>query len=145
MAITMLWYGNGVLKVANQSVNWASDSIKIALLTSSYSFDQDNHTHFGDVSTYEISGPGYTAGGLTIGTKSITYDGPTNETRFLGDDVTWTGATFSCRYAAVYDDTPATGSKWLLGLIDFGATVSVASSAFPVSFTSRKVLKITAA
>lgn len=54
------------------AVDFLSDTIKCALATSSYSPNLDTHEVFSDV-TNEVSGTGYTAGGATLGTKTIVY------------------------------------------------------------------------
>jgi hypothetical protein len=144
MATSSFWYGSGLLKVAQQSLNWAgTDTFKAALTTSAYVPNQDTHTHFGDV-TSEVVGTGYTAGGMSLLNRSITYDAASNEVRFLADDISWTDSTLTARYLVIYNDTPAAGSKWLLGWVNFGADqISVASS-FPISFSARRVLRQTA-
>lgn len=53
-------------------VDFLSDTIKIALMTNTYSVNLDTHETFADI-TNEVSGTGYTAGGATLGTKAITY------------------------------------------------------------------------
>ena len=55
---------------------------------------------FGEVSAYEISGSGYTAGGVSMTAKAITTAART--TSFSAAAVTWTNATFTSRYAAIY-------------------------------------------
>ena len=45
-------YGNFLLKALNKEVDFDSDTIKVALLSSSYTPDQDAHDYLNDVSTY---------------------------------------------------------------------------------------------
>jgi len=54
------------------AVDYLSDTIKILLTTSSYAPNLDTHETKADV-TNEVSGTGYSAGGATLGTKTITY------------------------------------------------------------------------
>lgn len=73
-------YGNAILKLYNQEVNWLSDTIKFMLVSSSYVFNQDSHIYKSDIS-YEISGAtGYSAGGLTLSSKTATYYGSNSAT-----------------------------------------------------------------
>ena len=68
------------------AIAWASDTIKVALTTVTYSPAQDTDDFFNDV-TNEVTGTGYTAGGATLGTKSSTYDTATDTIRLdLWDD-----------------------------------------------------------
>lgn len=56
----------------SSAVDFLSDTIKAALTTNTYSQDLDTHEFFNSV-TNEITGTGYTAGGVTLGSKTITY------------------------------------------------------------------------
>ena len=113
-------YGN-VLKAAfNKEIDFDSDTIKVALVSSSYTPNQDTHDYWDDVVANEVTGTGYTAGGATLASKSVTYDGATNTLTFDAADVTWSSSTITARYAVVYDDSGATnGQKALLGYYDF--------------------------
>lgn len=83
----------------------------------------------------EISGTGYTAGGVTI-TKTA---GPTNtngtETAAYLDftDAEWTGATFSdVRGCVIYNDSD--GDNTALAWIDFGGAYAVTSGTFTIQW-----------
>lgn len=52
--------------------DYITDTIKIALATSTYAFNLDTHEVFSDV-TNEVTGTGYTAGGNTLASKTIVY------------------------------------------------------------------------
>ena len=43
-------YGNFLAKALNKEVDWDSDTIKVALLTSAYTPNQDTHDYYDDVS-----------------------------------------------------------------------------------------------
>ncbi len=72
MAVTAKWYANAFLKMLAKEISWSSDTIKVALTTSSYSPSQATHDYFDDV-TDEVTGAGYTAGGATLASKTIAY------------------------------------------------------------------------
>jgi hypothetical protein len=55
------------------SIDWLSDTIKVALLANTYTPAKDTHEFFGDVNADEVSGAGYTVGGATLGSKTLTY------------------------------------------------------------------------
>lgn len=54
------------------AIDFLSDTIKASLHTSSYTPNLDTHETFSQV-TNEVTGTGYTAGGVTLGSKTITY------------------------------------------------------------------------
>lgn len=115
---TVKWYGTAINKMATKSINWTSDTIKVALVTSSYTPDQDTDATWSNVSANEVSGTGYTAGGKTLASKTLTYDASTNTWVFDAADAVWTGLTATFRYAVIYDTT---ATNALICYIDFGS------------------------
>jgi len=138
-------YGNFLLKALNKEVDFDSDTIKVALLTSSYTPDQDAHDYFNDVSTYEVSGTGYTAGGATLASKTATYDSSTNVIVLDAADVTWSSSTITARYAVVYDSTGTASTSALIGYVDFGSDQSSTNGNFTITWDSTGIVRITVA
>lgn len=99
---------------------------------------------FDDV-TNEISGTGYSAGGVTLANKAASYTGGTNVVALDADDAQWTTASFTARYAVIYKSTGTSSTSPLLGYVDFGADQTVSSGTFTIQWASDGVLKITAA
>lgn len=95
------------------------DTIKVALVTSSYTFDPDTHDFFDDI-TNEFSGTGYTAGGATLGSQSVTFVGASNRIKLDGADTTWTSSTITAAGAVIYKSTGTAGTSPLIAYIDFG-------------------------
>jgi hypothetical protein len=143
MAVTAFWYGNAMVKALNKEIDWDTDNIKVALLTSAYVPNQDTHTYFSDV-TNEAVGTGYTAGGQGLASKTITYTGATNVIALDAADVTWGSSTITARYGIIYDDTPATAvTKPLLAYVDFGVDQSSTNGNFTLTWDANGILKIT--
>jgi len=112
-------------------------TFKLALLADTYT-PAASHVNFGDVSAHQISGTGYTAGGAALG--SVTW-GQTGGTGTLdAADVSWTSATFTARYAVLYDDTAANDP--LVKLFDFSANKSCSNGTFTVQFNASGILTI---
>lgn len=63
-------YGNGILHLAQAGINWASDTHKCTLHTSSYSPNYGTHAHQSDLSNEVGAGNGYSTGGNTLNTLS---------------------------------------------------------------------------
>lgn len=114
------WFGPAIGKVLGKQVDLVNDSIKVGLVTASYTPNQDTHDEWADVSANEASGTGYTAGGKVLSSKTMTYDSANNWWTFDAADLTWTSVSVSFRYAVIYDDTAS--GKPLLGYVDFGTT-----------------------
>lgn len=83
---TWYFYGNGRKFISNGSIDLDTDTIKVALATSSYTPNKDTHNYFDDI-TNEVSGTGYTAGGATLASKTITL------TAAASWATTWASAT----------------------------------------------------
>ena len=101
-------------------IDWDTDTIKVALLTSAYTPDVATHDFFDDVSANEVAGDGYVAGGATI--ANITVIEAAGVTIVDGDDVTFLQQALGftdARYAVIYKDSGAAASSPLMGYIDF--------------------------
>jgi hypothetical protein len=139
-------YGSFLGKALNKEIDWDTDTIKVALLSSSYTPNQDSHDYYDDVSGSEVTGTGYTAGGATLASKTLTYDGASNVTVLDAADVTWAASSITARYAVVYDDSGATaGQKALLGYVDFGSDQSSTSGNFTITWDSTGIFRFTVA
>lgn len=139
-------YGKVFLAALNKEIDWDSDTIKVMLLSSSYTPNQDTHDYLDDVSTYQVTGTGYTAGGATLASKTITYDSATNTVVLDAADVTWASSTITARYAVVYDDTPATSAtKPLIGYIDLVSDQASNNGNFTIEWDATGIMRITVA
>ena len=138
-------YGNFLVKALNKEVDYDTDTIKVALLTSSYTPDQDAHDYLNDVSSYEVSGTGYTAGGNTLASKTVTYDSANNVIVLDAADTTWASSTITARYAVVYDSTGTASTSTLIGYVDFGSDQSSTNGNFTITWDSTGIVRITVA
>jgi hypothetical protein len=134
-------YGSFPAKLANKEIDWDTDTIKVALCTSSYTPDQDTHDYFNDV-TNEVSGTGYTAGGATLASKTVTYTSGTNTQTFDAADVTWASSTITARYAVIYDSTGTAGTSALIGYVDFGSNVVSSGGDFTIQWNASGIFTI---
>ncbi len=131
-----LVYNRGIYNVVANVHDLANDVLKVMLLADTYTPDKD-HNVLADVSTHEISGTGYTAGGATLANVTVTEDDTNDRVTLDGDDVVWANATFTARYAVIYDDTPAGDPLWKL--VDFGANVSASGADFTVAWAAEGI------
>lgn len=135
MAVSAFPYGQFWMALAVGHFNLTSDVLKVMLTTSTYNPDVDADEFLTDV-TGEVSGTGYTAGGKTLTTVTLTYDA-TNHRAVLGaDTVTWTGATFVAHRAVLYKSTGTAATSRLIGYIDFGVDKTYTSEDFELSFSN---------
>lgn len=125
----------------NGSIDLDSDTIKVALVTSSYTPSQDDHDFFDDV-TNEVSGTGYTAGGATLGSKTVTQDNTNNRGVFDAADPSWTTSTITARGAVIYKSTGTAGTSRLICYIDFGQDYTSSNGTFSIVFSADGILYI---
>lgn len=133
MAVTFKLYGSLPAKLANKEIDFDTDTIKVALATSLYTPDQDAHAYFSSI-TNEVTGTGYTAGGATLASKTVTYTAGTNTQAFDAADTTWPASTITARYAIVYESTGTAATSALIGYVDFGADVSTTADTFTITW-----------
>lgn len=85
----IVFYNDYMTEFLRGTLDHDTDSIKI-ILVSSYTPDYDNDSAYADVTTYEYSsGSGYTAGGVTATTPSISQDNTNNMGVLDIDDPYW--------------------------------------------------------
>lgn len=133
-------------KAFNKEIDYDSDTIKVALLTSAYTPAQTTHDYYDDVVGSEVSGTGYTAGGQTLASKTVTQDTANKVTIIDAADVTWASSTITARYAVIYDDTPSTNAtKPLLGYVDFGSDQSSSNGNFTLTWDATGIIRVTVA
>jgi len=142
MAVSAKLYGTVLAALASASINWGSDTIKVALTTSSYTPDQDAHDYFSDI-TNEVTGTGYTAGGATVASKTNAYTSGTNTIALDAADVTWSSSTITARYAVVYKDTGTASTSPLIGYVDFGADQSSSAGPFTITWDAAGIATFT--
>lgn len=139
-------YGNFLLKALNKEVDWDTDTIKVALVGSGYTPNQDSHDYWDDVVANEVTGTGYTAGGATLASKTATYDSGTNVVILDAADTVWASSTITARYAVIYDDAGGTNAqKVLVGYVDFGSDQSSTNGNFTVTWDATGIVRITVA
>lgn len=139
-------YGSVVAKAFNKEIDLDSDTIKVALLTNAFTPNQDTQDYFDDVVAQEVAGTGYTAGGVTLTNKTVTYDAATNTFIFDADDVVIANSTITARYAVVYDASPSTNAtRPLIGYVDFSSDQSSTAGNFTITWDSSGILRATVA
>jgi len=108
--------------LATGAIDFSSDSFKIILMQSGFTFNKDTHHQYSDVSASELgTGNGYTQNTKTLAGVSVTEDDTDDRTEVTWSNVTWTasgGAIGPTPGAIIFDDTHADDA--IVGYIDFG-------------------------
>ena len=102
------------------------DTIKIALYEATADLTSATTVYTTD---QEITGTGYTAGGNTLTGATVQSSGNTAYVSF--NNSTWSGASFTCRGALIYNASKANRS---IAVLNFGSDKTVASQTFEIEF-----------
>lgn len=128
--------------IANGSIDLDTDTIKVMLVTSSYTPNQDSHSKRSDV-TNEVTGTGYSAGGASLANKTVTQDNTNNKGVFDADNITWSTSTITARGAVLYKSRGgASSADELICYIDFGSDYSSSSGDFTITFGVSGILTL---
>lgn len=140
------FYGLFFKSLLNKEIDFDTDNIKIMLLTNAYTFDQDTHQYKSSI-TNEVSGTGYTAGGQTLTSVTVTYDTATNTIKLDAADPSWTGSTLTgVRKAVIYDSTPGTdATRPLIAYLESDADLSTTSGTLSITFDAAGIATVTVA
>ena len=126
MAISQAMCTSFKAEILDEQHDLVADTIKIALFTSRASLGASTTAYS---TSNEISGTGYSAGGVALSSKVVTTSSTT--AYFDADDPTWTGASFTARGALIYNST---NSDKAIAVLDFGGDFTVSGGTFKIVF-----------
>ena len=126
MAITQAMCTSFKADILNKEQDLEADTLKIALYTSSATLGATTTAYS---ATNEVSGTGYSAGGVTLTSKTVATTGTT--AYFDAADPEWTSASFTARGALIYNSTNADKA---IAVLDFGGDFTVSSGTFRIVF-----------
>jgi len=111
--------------LATKQIDFATDSFKIILMGTGFTFDKDTHHGYADVSASELAtGNGYTQNTKLLAGVVVTENDTTDLAEITWDNVVWTasgGSIGPTPGAIIFDDTPTTPqADPIVGYIDFG-------------------------
>ena len=129
--------GDGNTKI---DLSTGGDTIKVALVTSSYTPNEATHDFFDDV-TNEVTGTGYTAGGATLASQDWTV--ASNVAKFDAADTTWTTSSITARAAVIYKSTGVDSTSPLIAYIDFAADKVSDGGTFQITWHSSGIITLT--
>ena len=125
-------------KIGDGTIDLDTHTFYIMLLTSAYTIDATDAV-IGDLSGEVANGNGYATGGKAL--TGVTWNFSGAVATFDADDVSWSSATFTARYAVIYDYTAST--KDLVVLLDFGADKSPSNGTLALTFNASGIFRLT--
>lgn len=142
---TANWYGQAAMgqfgATAARRMDWVGDTINVMLTASTYTEDLDAHDFRNDV-TNEVTGTNYSAGGIALSGKTLTYDSASNESRMDANDPTFTNITVSgIRKAVFYKVVGTAATDPVLFIYVFDGDQTVAAADFIVQLAATGAAK----
>lgn len=128
-----VFYDNGKKNLWNGVIDLSADTIKVMLVTSSYTPSQTTHEYKSSV-TNEVTGTGYTAGGVALTSQAVTADTTNHRGKFTADNVTWSTSTITAAGAVIYKSTGTDSTSPLIGYVDFGGNKSSSAGNFTIQW-----------
>jgi hypothetical protein len=127
-----LIYNSCIDDTARGNIDFDSNTFKAMLVTSSYTPNKDNDDKRDDV-TNEVTGTGYTAGGVTS-TVTVTKDNANDRVTIQFGAVSWATSTITARGCVYYKSRGgASSADELVAYNDFGSDVSSSGGTFSVA------------
>jgi hypothetical protein len=127
-----LIYNSAIDDMARNNIDFDSNSFKALLVTSSYVPNKDTHDKRDDV-TNEVSGTGYTAGGVAT-VCTVTKDTANDKVTLSFAAVSWASSTITARALVIYKSLGgASSADALVCYVDFGSDVSSTGGTFSVT------------
>ena len=127
-----LIYNSAIDEMARGDIDFDTNTFKAMLVTSTYSPNKDTHDFRDDV-TNEVTGTGYTAGGVTS-TVTVTKDTANDRVTIQFGAVSWATSTITARGCVYYKSRGgASSADEIVAYVDFGSDVSSSAGTFSVS------------
>lgn len=124
--------------LARGAINFGTGSFKCMLVSAVPSeANLDAWVNRSDVTT-EVTGTGYTAGGVAVTATVSAVDTTNNRISVTFSNLSpgWTSSTITALAAIVYQDTGSAATSKLVSMVDFGGTVSSSAGNFSVTFST---------
>lgn len=124
-----LIYNSAIDDMARGAIDFDTDTFKVMLVTSSYTPNKDTHDKRDDV-TNEVTGTGYTTGGVTSAC-TVTKDTANDKVTLGFAAVSWATATITARGAVYYKSRGgASSADELVAYVDFVGDVTATGATF---------------
>lgn len=124
--------------LARGAINFASDSFKVLLVSAVPSeANLDAWVNRSDVTT-EVTGTGYTAGGVAVTATVGSVDTTNNRVAITFSNLSpgWTSSTITALAAIIYKSTGTASTDKLVTMVDFGGSVSSTNGNYSITFSS---------
>lgn len=132
------------MKAQTGAIDLDTDTFKLMLTTATWTPNQDTNDFRDDVTNELAAANGYTTGGVTLASVTVTYDSATNEVRWDAADSTFnfTGSVTFRRGAFYKSRGGASSADELVGYIEWDSDQTV-STTYTIQWDPTGILKTT--
>lgn len=131
-------YNSFLDDVFRGNIDCDTDTFYVLLVTSAYTEDKDVHDKRDDV-TNEVSGTGYTAGGVAV-TVTVTKDTVNDRIDVSLGSASWASSTITARKAVYYKRRGgAASADELVAVNDFGSDVITTAGTFTLNASTVRI------
>ena len=120
---TPIVFANHKLRQGNgNAVDYGTDTLKIAIMKSTWTPNVATNTFLSDINSNEVSGTNYTAGGTAIAGVTFALDG--NDPELIYNDTVWSqhaSGFANGRHFVLYKDTGVAATSPLIHYMDNGS------------------------
>lgn len=137
-----LVYNSFLEYMADGTIDLDTDIFKIILLANTYTPNATDSIYGVGQNTYihELAnGNGYITGGATL--QNVTWVRSGGTVTFDAYNPEWASATFTARYAAIYDSS---ASNYLICMLDFNEDKPIENGTFTVRFNASGIFSLAA-
>ena len=130
--------GNALILTKRMADAYFTGTFKFLLVSSDPSEGNLDAYDFRDDVANEVTGTGYTAGGVTATVTVGSVDTTNDRTPVTITDLTnaWTGSTISAVGGWLYKVVGSSATDQLVSFVDFGGTVTSTAGNYSVTFTA---------
>lgn len=139
-------YDSFMKNVADDLVSLSTDTLKVALFTSTSNAEDLTNVEFADLTNEVAATNGYTSGGEILAGKTITEVAGVTTLNGTDFNITATGGSIIARFAVIYSDTSV--GKKLVGYILLDTTpadiTALDTQQFIIQWNANGILRISA-
>lgn len=119
-------------------------AVWVALVNNSYTFSAD-HNFVGEfIGTYQVSGSGYTSGGVALSSPHVYKDDTADYGAFRGSNVLWASSTITAKGAVLYRSSGSGfASDGLICYVDFGSDYTSSNGTFTIQWNASAIVYLT--
>lgn len=135
-----LIYNNALWFAAKGNIDFDSDTFYVMLVDNTYTPNKDTDNFRDDVTSKEVTGTGYTAGGNAATVTVAAIDTANDRIEIGLGGTSWAASTITARFAVYYKHRGgASSADELIAVVDFGSDISSTAGTFNLTASTLRI------